>query len=131
MNITEEEPSCHQQHIQSAALRYYFDRRTLEAHLTSLLAAAHLEQARGMAVGAPIFAALTRQAIGQVSSHCERWGLDSERVETELLSMAELRSLTMPAVPAYMRRHGSRWIVIALAATAISVALAKGWVDLK
>jgi hypothetical protein len=125
MNIKAEEPSRQLQHIQHAALHYYFDRRTLEAHLTSLLDAAHLEQARGMLPGAPIFAVLTRQAIGQVSSHCKRWELDSQRVETELPTMAELRSLTVPTVSAYICQNGSRWIVIALAAIAISAALAK------
>jgi hypothetical protein len=123
MHITAEEKSCQRQHIQLAALRYYLDRRTLEAHLSSLVEAAHVEQARGMLAGAPIFAVLTRQAAGQVSDHCDRWELDVRRVETKLPPMAELRQLTIPAASTCIYHHGSRWIVIALAVLAISAAL--------
>jgi hypothetical protein len=126
MNITAKDTSCQQQHIQLAALRYYFDQRTLEAHLTSLLEAAHLERARGTLAGSPIFAVLTHQAASQVTCHCIRWELDPQQIEAELPSLAELRKLAMPYASTCMGLHRSRWILIALATLAISVALTKG-----
>ena len=65
-NTTAEILTAQNKHIQADAVRYYLDRRTLEAHLISLLDAAHLEQARGVLAGAPVFAVLSRQAAEQV-----------------------------------------------------------------
>ena len=43
-NTTAEILTTQNKHIQADAVRYYLDRRTLEAHLISLIDAAHLEQ---------------------------------------------------------------------------------------
>lgn len=105
------------------AVRYYLDRRTLEAHLTSLLDAAHLEQARGVLAGAPVYAVLSRQAGEQVRDHCRRWQLDALQVEAELPAITELRRLSMRAVSARTTHGGSWLLTIGLAVLAISVAL--------
>jgi len=122
-NTTAEILTTQNKNIQADAVRYYLDRRTLEAHLISLLDAAHLEQARGVLAGAPVFAVLSRQASEQVRIHCNHWQLDPRRVEAEIPSIAELRRLTVRAVPEG-RAHGGGWLLtIGLAVLAISVAL--------
>lgn len=122
-NTTAEILTTQNKHIQADAVRYYLDRRTLEAHLISLIDAAHLEQARGVLAGAPVFAVLSRQASEQVRIHCRRWQLDPRRVEAEIPSIAELRRLSVQAVPAGTGHGGSWLLTIGLAVLAISVAL--------
>jgi hypothetical protein len=110
-------------HIRGDAVRYHLDRLTLEAHLTSLLDAAHLEQTRGVLAGAPVYAVLNRQATEQIRNHCNWWQVDPLRVETEIPSVGELRRLTVRAAPAGTT-HGGGWLLtIGLAVLAISVAL--------
>lgn len=96
MSTTAEHLTDQKKHIRVAAVRYYLDRRTLEAHLTSLLDAAHLEQARGLRAGAPVFAVLNRQAAEQVSDHCCRRELDKQRVEAAL---CEIGMNSRPSTP--------------------------------
>ena len=122
-NPTAEILTAPEKYIQADAVRYYLDRRTLEAHLISLIDAAHLEQGRGVLAGAPVFAVLSRQAAEQVRNHCNHWQLDLRQVEGEIPSIAELRHLTARAVPA-RTTHGGGWLLtIGLAVLAISVAL--------
>ena len=110
-------------HIRGDAVRYHLDRLTLEAHLTSLLDAAHVEQTRGVLGGAPVYAVLNRQATEQIRNHCNCWQLDPRRVEAEIASIKELRRLTLRAEPA-ATTHGGGWLLtIGLAVLAISVAL--------
>jgi hypothetical protein len=122
-NTTAEILTTQNKHIQADAVRYYLDRRTLEAHLISLIDAAHREQGRGVLAGAPVFAVLSRQASEQVRIHCNHWQLDPRRVEAEIPSIAELRRLTVQAVPAGTGHGGSWLLTIGLAVLAISVAL--------
>jgi hypothetical protein len=123
MNTTAENLTAQNMHIRVDAVRYYLDHRTLEAHLTSLLDAAHLEQARGVLAGAPVFAVLSRQAAEQVRNHCKRWQLEPQRVEAEMPSIVELRRLTVRAVSTGTGHRGSWLLTIGLAVLAISVAL--------
>jgi hypothetical protein len=122
-NTTAEILTTQNKNIQADAVRYYLDRRTLEAHLISLLDAAHLEQGRGVLAGAPVFTVLFRQATGQVRAYCRRWQLDPQRVEAEIPSIAELRRLSVRAVSAGTGHGGSWWLTIGLVVLAISVAL--------
>ena len=122
-NTTAEILTTQNKHIQADAVRYYLDRRTLEAHLISLIDAAHLEQGRGVLAGAPVFTVLSRQASEQVRIHCNHWQLDPRRVEAEIPSIGELRRLTVRAV-SVGTGHGGGWLLtIGLAVLAISVAL--------
>ena len=123
MNTTAENLTAPNIHIRVDAVRYYLDRRTLEAHLISLLDAAHLEQTRGVLAGAPVFTVLSRQAAVQIRNHCSCWQLDPHRVEAELPSMSELRRLTVRGVSASTGHGGSWLLTIGLAVLAISVAL--------
>jgi hypothetical protein len=123
MNTTAENLTATNKHLRVDAVRYYLDRRTLEAHLISLLDAAHLEQTRGVLAGAPVFAVLSRQAAEQVRNHCRHWQLDPQRVEAEMPSIVELRRLTVRAVSAGTGQGGSWLLTIGLAVLAISVAL--------
>jgi hypothetical protein len=122
-NTTAENLNVQKKRIQIDSVRYYLDRRTLEAHLISLIDAAHLEQGRGVLAGAPVFTVLSRQASEQVRIHCNHWQLDPRRVEAEIPSIAELRRLTARATPAGTA-HGGGWLLtIGLAVLAISVTL--------
>jgi hypothetical protein len=122
-NTTAEILTTQNKHVHADAVRYYLDRRTLEAHLISLLDAAHLEQVRGVLAGAPVFAVLSRQATEQIRNHCSCWQLDPRRVEAEIPSIAELRRLSVRVVSAGTGHGGSWWLTIGLAVLAISVAL--------
>jgi hypothetical protein len=122
-NTTAENPTAQNIHIRGDAVRYYLDRLTLEAHLTSLLGAAHLERARGVRAGAPIYTVLNRQAAEQVRDHCMRWQLDPQQIGAELTSLVELRRLTVQVASAGTGHGGSWLLTIGLAVLAISVAL--------
>ncbi len=122
-NTTAEILTAQNKNIQADAVRYYLDRRTLEAHLISLLDAAHGEQTRGVLAGALIYTVLNRQAAEQVRDHCRRWQLDPQRVKAELTSLVELRRLTVQVASAGTGRGGSWLLTIGLAVLAISVAL--------
>jgi len=122
-NTTAENLNAQNIHLRGDAVRYYLDRLTLDAHLTSLLDAAYLEQSRGVLAGAAVYAVLNRQATEQIRNHCSCWQLDPRRVEAEIPSIGKLRRLTVRAVPAGTV-HGGGWLLtIGLAVLAISVAL--------
>ena len=123
MNASPECLTAQKKHGRIDAVRYYLDRRTLEAHLTSLLDAAHLEQARGVLAGAPVYAVLHRQAAEQLRDHCRRWQLDPLQLEVDLPAINELRSLTVRAASASTGHGGSWLLTIGLAVLAISLAL--------
>ncbi len=123
MNVSAECLTAQKKHGRIDAVRYYLDRRTLEAHLTSLLDAADLGQARGVLAGAPIYAVLSRQAAEQVRNHCRNWQLDPQQLEAELPALTELRRLTMRAGSTSTGRGGNWLLTIGLAVLAISLAL--------
>jgi hypothetical protein len=113
----------HDSHLRNDAVRYYLDRRTLEAHLTSLLDAARIERARGVQPGAPVFAVFSRQAADKVRDHCRQWQLDARDVEAEIPAVATLRRLALQSAPGSAGHGGTRWLTIGLVLLAISVAL--------
>ncbi len=110
-------------HIRSDGVRNYLDRLTLDAHLTTLLDTAHLERARGVPAGAPVYSLLHAQATEQVRNYCACWRLEPSLVEAEIPSLGQLRRLTVRAVPVANVRRGGWLLTLGLAALAISVAL--------
>ena len=122
-NTTTEDLAAQATHVRSDGVRNYLDRLTLDAHLTTLLDTARLEQARGVPAGAPVYSLLHRQATEQVRNYCACWRLDPSLVEAEIPSLGELRRLTVRAVPAATVRRGGWLLTLGLAALAISVAL--------
>ena len=88
-----------------------------------MLDTARLERSRGVPAGAPVYSLLHRQATEQVRNYCACWRLDPSLVEAEILSVGELRRLTVRAVPAANVRRGGWLLTLGLAALAISVAL--------
>jgi hypothetical protein len=88
-----------------------------------LLDAAHVERARGVPAGAPVYSLLHRQAAEQVRNYCACWRLEPSLVEAEIPAVGELRRLTVRAVQAANVRRRSWLLTLGLAALAISVAL--------
>jgi hypothetical protein len=122
-NTTTEDLAAQATHVRSDGVRNYLDRLTLDAHLTTLLDTAHLERARGVPAGAPVYSLLHRQATEQVRNYCACWRLEPSLVEAEIPSLGQLRRLTVRAVPAASVRRGGWLLTLGLAALAISVAL--------
>ena len=105
------------------AVRNYLDRFTLDAHLTTLLDTARLEQSRGVPAGAPVYSLLHRQATEQLRNYSACWRLDPSLVEAGLPSIEELRRFTVRAETVGTVRRGGWLLTLGLAALAISVAL--------
>jgi hypothetical protein len=83
---------------QLQAVKHYFARRDLEAHLATLLDAARGHESHSVPAGAPQYLVLQQQAERLNKAYCQRWQVTPAQLNAELPALGRLRQLAQPSL---------------------------------
>jgi hypothetical protein len=108
---------------QLRAMNHYFDRRHLQAALTTLLEAARGHEANGLSAGSPLFVVLNTEAKQLCEAYCQRWEVAMPRLAAELPALDTLHKLAT-ATPLPTRVSMPLLVVVALMASSFLLGLA-------
>jgi hypothetical protein len=81
---------------QLQAVKHYFARRDLEAHLATLLEAARGHESHSVPAGSPQYLVLFQQSERLITAYCERWQKTPAQLNAELPALGRLRQLAQP-----------------------------------
>ncbi len=79
--------------VQLQAVKHYFARRDLEAHLATLLDAARGHESHSVPAGSPQYLVLHQQAERLNNAYCQRWQVTPDQLNAELPALGRLRQL--------------------------------------
>ena len=83
---------------QLQAVKHYFARRELEAHLATLLDAARGRESHSVPAGSPQYLVLHQQAERLNTAYCQRWQVTPAQLNAELPALGRLRQLAQPSL---------------------------------